>query len=143
MSLSMFSSIAELTCRGVMKRAQRGLFGGKEILFGNNVSFSNKRTRRHWKPNVQMKTYHSDILETNLRVKVTCHTMRCIDKAGSFDNYILKTKEKNLDSELGSDLKVAMKKVMKEKAFTILAQEEATTVATTAATTQSTTVESN
>lgn len=34
--------------------AQRGLFHGKKILHGNNVSHSERKTRRIWRPNVQV-----------------------------------------------------------------------------------------
>ncbi|EGC38205.1 hypothetical protein DICPUDRAFT_22474, partial [Dictyostelium purpureum] len=121
---SFFNSLASLTTRAqVMKRAQRGLYGGKDILFGNILSFSNKKTRRDWKPNVHNKTYHSNLLGTDIRVRVTSYVIRCIDKAGSFDNYIVQTKDKDLQSELGSELKVAMKNVLKSKAIEILEQE--------------------
>ncbi|GAM23758.1 hypothetical protein SAMD00019534_069330 [Acytostelium subglobosum LB1] len=99
----------------LMKRAQRGLYGGRLIQYGNTISFSHRKTRRNWLPNAQMKTYHSDVLGTDLRVNVTTYTIRCIDKAGSFDNYILYTKDKDLQSELGSDLKILMKTTMQQK----------------------------
>ncbi|KYQ93257.1 hypothetical protein DLAC_05912 [Tieghemostelium lacteum] len=122
--MSQLSNILTQFTRGVMNRGQRGLYGGKQIIFGNTICFSNKKSRRNWKPNVQSKTYHSDILDTDLRVKVTCHTIRCIDKAGNFDNYIMKTSHKNLSSELGSDLKNTMKMALQHKAQLILFKED-------------------
>jgi large subunit ribosomal protein L28 len=83
--------IAE-TGRTVFKRAQRGLFAGKTRMTGNNVSFSEKKTRRCWKPNVQTKRLHSDILDKDFRLKVTTHALRCIKRKGSLDNYLLHTK---------------------------------------------------
>jgi len=41
--------------RAFMNRADRGLYAGKEILFGNNVSHSQRKTRRRWLPNVQVR----------------------------------------------------------------------------------------
>lgn len=38
--------------------------------------------------------------------------MRCIDKAGGFDNYILNTKDSKLHSKAAIDLKKLMNKVM-------------------------------
>eukprot|EP00656_Telonema_subtile_P018948 TRINITY_DN20296_c0_g1_i1.p1 TRINITY_DN20296_c0_g1~~TRINITY_DN20296_c0_g1_i1.p1 ORF type:complete len:140 (+),score=24.40 TRINITY_DN20296_c0_g1_i1:98-517(+) len=78
--------------RGTMGRAKRGLFEGKDIQFGNNVSFSKRRTRRHWKPNVQTKRLWSDTLEKRVEFRVTTHALRCIDKAGGLDNYLVKSK---------------------------------------------------
>ncbi|EFA77601.1 hypothetical protein PPL_12207 [Heterostelium album PN500] len=108
----------------ILKRAQRALYGGRTIQYGNSISFSHKKTRRTWKPNVQSKTYHSDILNQDIKVDVTTYTMRCIDKAGNFDNYIINTKDKDLDSKLGSDLKVLLKSTLREKAELILKEEE-------------------
>ncbi|KAK5584411.1 hypothetical protein RB653_006022 [Dictyostelium firmibasis] len=122
--MSFFNSLTGLACRSVMKRAQRGLYGGKDIIFGDQTSFSNRKTRRTWKPNVQTKTYHSDVLDTNIRVSLTTYTIRCIDKAGSFDNYIIHTKDKDLASELGSDLKLAMQYELRKKALLILEEEQ-------------------
>eukprot|EP00658_Telonema_sp_P-2_P009475 TRINITY_DN13542_c0_g1_i1.p1 TRINITY_DN13542_c0_g1~~TRINITY_DN13542_c0_g1_i1.p1 ORF type:complete len:123 (+),score=30.83 TRINITY_DN13542_c0_g1_i1:229-597(+) len=78
--------------RGGMGRAKRGLFEGKEIMFGNNVSFSKRRTRRNWKPNVQTKRLWSDTLEKRVEFRVTAHALRCINKAGGLDEFLLKSK---------------------------------------------------
>nr|GEW63146.1 hypothetical protein [Tanacetum cinerariifolium] len=42
-------------------------------------------TRRNWKPNVQEQRLFSYILDRLIRVKVTTHAIRCIDKAGGID----------------------------------------------------------
>ena len=47
--------LAALPLRAFMHRANRGLYAGKEIQFGNNVSHSERKTRRTWKPNVQVR----------------------------------------------------------------------------------------
>ncbi|CEP03912.1 Large ribosomal subunit protein bL28c [Plasmodiophora brassicae] len=96
---------AMLMMRAIPGRASRALYGGKQKLFGNNVSHSNRKTRRCWNPNVQNKRFYSDILGHNLRLRVTTHVMRCIDKYGGFDNYILKMKEKHLASPLALNIK--------------------------------------
>jgi large subunit ribosomal protein L28 len=41
---------------------------GKGPIFGNNVSFSNRRTRRRFNPNIQ--TVHTVIRGTSKRMKV-------------------------------------------------------------------------
>eukprot|EP00297_Palpitomonas_bilix_P014465 CAMPEP_0113867550 /NCGR_PEP_ID=MMETSP0780_2-20120614/483_1 /TAXON_ID=652834 /ORGANISM="Palpitomonas bilix" /LENGTH=138 /DNA_ID=CAMNT_0000852509 /DNA_START=77 /DNA_END=493 /DNA_ORIENTATION=+ /assembly_acc=CAM_ASM_000599 len=98
----------------VMGRAKRGLFGGKDVMTGNNVSFSNRKTRRTWKPNVQTKAFFSDTLQRRITFRVTTYAMRCIDKAGGIDNYLVKTK----DEELFYDRALQLKKVIKEKRAT-------------------------
>eukprot|EP01130_Rhizamoeba_saxonica_P012477 TRINITY_DN5264_c0_g1_i1.p1 TRINITY_DN5264_c0_g1~~TRINITY_DN5264_c0_g1_i1.p1 ORF type:complete len:205 (-),score=48.50 TRINITY_DN5264_c0_g1_i1:44-625(-) len=88
-----------------LERAQKGLYGGKKMLAGNKISFSLKKSLRIWKPNVQWKTFHSELLKTHFQVRVTTSVIRTIDKMGGIDNYILFTKEKKLDSKLGEDLR--------------------------------------
>ncbi len=41
---------------------------GKKPGFGNNVSFSHRRTRRRWNPNIQ--TVHAVVSGTHKRLKV-------------------------------------------------------------------------
>ncbi|KAI8992211.1 hypothetical protein BDB01DRAFT_777505 [Pilobolus umbonatus] len=96
--------------RATFKRAQRGLFGGKHIQFGNNNPFSKKKTRRNWLPNVQNKNLFSQALNGFIEVKVTTSVLRTIDKKGGLDKYLLETKDKNLFSEKALELKGKIKK---------------------------------
>jgi large subunit ribosomal protein L28 len=50
-----FAAQSTRSSRQPLNRARRGLYGGKRVIFGNNVSHSKRRTRRRWKPNVQHK----------------------------------------------------------------------------------------
>jgi large subunit ribosomal protein L28 len=70
-------------------RSRRGLYDGKDIRTGNNVSFSNKRTKRKFKPNVVKKRLYSETLDEMIRFHVTTSALRSIDKAGGLDNYLL------------------------------------------------------
>lgn len=56
------------------------------------------RTRRDWKVNHQWKHLYSEALDEKVGLNVTTHTLRCIDKAGGLDNYLLSVKK---ESELG------------------------------------------
>lgn len=58
---------------------------------------------------MQRKEYYSDILERNVRVKLTTAAMRWIDKAGGFDSYIYHMTDAKLASKLGSALKEEMR----------------------------------
>ncbi|OQR95675.1 hypothetical protein THRCLA_22087 [Thraustotheca clavata] len=73
----------------VSGRAARGLFAGKDKRFGNNVSFSQRKTRRSWKVNHQWKHLYSEALDEKIGLNVTAHTLRCIDKVGGLDNYLM------------------------------------------------------
>ncbi|DBA91472.1 hypothetical protein WJX77_007809 [Trebouxia sp. C0004] len=92
--------------RAVMGRSRRGLFGGKRILSGNKVSEDGgNKSRRVWKPNVQKTTLYSNALERNVQLKVTAYALRCIDKAGGLDRYLLKTPDQELASDTGLKLR--------------------------------------
>eukprot|EP01116_Phalansterium_solitarium_P024211 TRINITY_DN8806_c0_g1_i2.p2 TRINITY_DN8806_c0_g1~~TRINITY_DN8806_c0_g1_i2.p2 ORF type:complete len:253 (-),score=85.41 TRINITY_DN8806_c0_g1_i2:1701-2459(-) len=99
----------------VFKRAQRGLYGGKTILSGNHVSFSNKKTRRTWLPNVQSKKLYSELLEKPVPLRLTTYVLRWVDKVGGLDNYLLATPERKLQSKLGSELKAELRAKYFEK----------------------------
>ena len=73
------------------------------------------RTKRVWKPNVVKKKYYSQILEQTMRFEFSTHALRCIDKAGGFDNYIINTKVKWLHSRTAIELKKLMLEVLKCK----------------------------
>lgn len=99
----------------VMNRAKRGLFAGRHIQFGNRVSEDGgNKTRRTWKPNVQDKRLFSYILDRHVRVKVTTHALRCIDKAGGIDEYLLKTPYRKMDTEMGILWKAKIEKLYEE-----------------------------
>ena len=80
-------------------RSRRGLYNGKDIRAGNNVSFSMRATRRTFKPNVFIKRVYSDILNDMIRFHLTASTLRSIDKAGGLDNYLLDPKRNITEGE--------------------------------------------
>ncbi|KAK6154082.1 hypothetical protein DH2020_013721 [Rehmannia glutinosa] len=99
----------------VMGRAHRGLYAGRHIQFGNRVSEDGgNKTRRTWKPNVQEKRLFSYILDRHVRVKVSTHALRCIDKAGGIDEYLLKTPYHKMDTELGLYWKTKIEKMYQD-----------------------------
>ncbi|XP_038876561.1 uncharacterized protein LOC120068991 [Benincasa hispida] len=99
----------------VMNRANRGIYAGRHIRFGNRVSEDGgNKSRRSWKPNVQEKRLFSYILDRHIRVKVTTHALRCIDKAGGIDEYLLKTPYHKMDTEIGLFWKTKIEKMYEE-----------------------------
>jgi large subunit ribosomal protein L28 len=122
--------------RALCKRSQRGLYGGKKVMFGNNVSDSGRRcvsfsvlltlfspwgvffpfrTRRIFRPNVQSHSFWSDVLNRKLSFQVTTYALRCVDKAGGIDNYLLNTADDKLDSEIGLVFKRKIRKALRER----------------------------
>ncbi|KAJ1817381.1 hypothetical protein LPJ56_001302 [Coemansia sp. RSA 2599] len=93
-------------------RHMDGLFGGVAVQHGNNKPKSLHKTRRVWLPNIQTVKLYSEILQEQLKIRVTTRVLRTIDKKGGLDNYLLKTKDKNIASKFGLELK---EKLLKTK----------------------------
>ncbi|WNG81515.1 50S ribosomal protein L28 [Mycobacterium sp. ITM-2016-00316] len=55
---------------------------GRAPGFGNRVSHSNRRTRRRWNPNIQIKTYHLPSEDRRIRLRVSTKGMKVIDRDG-------------------------------------------------------------
>jgi large subunit ribosomal protein L28 len=53
---------------------------GKGKQFGNNVSFSQRRTKKVWEPNLQKKTLVVD--GKKIRVKISTNALRTLKKKG-------------------------------------------------------------
>ncbi|KAF8523763.1 mitochondrial 50S ribosomal protein L28-like protein [Hysterangium stoloniferum] len=101
-------SFAALPYSHSFKRAALGLFHGKTKIYGNSVPFSMHKTRRSWLPNSHNKALYSELMGTWIRTTVTARTLRCIDKVGGVDNYLLNTKPELLGYE-GMRLRVMVR----------------------------------
>lgn len=55
---------------------------GKKVLRGHNVSFSQKKTKRVFKPNVQAKRIYVPELGRTVRIHMSARAMRTVDKIG-------------------------------------------------------------
>ncbi len=69
--------------------AKRCLVSGKGVQSGNNVSKSNRKTRRRFLPNLQSVAVYSEILDQQITLKLTSHALRTIEKNGGLDLYVL------------------------------------------------------
>jgi large subunit ribosomal protein L28 len=55
---------------------------GKRAMVGNSVSFSNKKTKRRFHPNLQTKKFYVPELKEWITLKVSTSALRTIDKIG-------------------------------------------------------------
>ncbi len=62
---------------------------GVGVQSGNNVSHSQRKTRRRFLPNLQRVTLRSDKLEKDFKFRVTTRALRTIEVHGGLDNYLL------------------------------------------------------
>jgi len=51
-------------------------------LVGHNVSFSQKKTKRRFLPNLQSKRVYVPELDRTVRIRMTVRAMRTVDKIG-------------------------------------------------------------
>lgn len=61
---------------------------GKKRVFGNNRPFSEKKTRRHWKPNVQKRKMFVPELGRSVTVKMSARALRTVEKKGGLMPYL-------------------------------------------------------
>ncbi|MDR1375277.1 MAG: 50S ribosomal protein L28 [Holosporaceae bacterium] len=64
---------------------------GKTVARGNRVSHANNKTKRRFLPNLQMASFHSDILGRCIRARVSTSAVKSVEKNGGIDRYLLKT----------------------------------------------------
>jgi large subunit ribosomal protein L28 len=55
---------------------------GKGPLSGNNVSFSQKKTRRRFLPNLQTKKLYIPELDRTVSIRLSARALRSVDKVG-------------------------------------------------------------
>ncbi len=57
---------------------------GKRPITGNNVSHSNRKTRRRFLPNLHKKRFYVPELDKWVSLKVSSHALRTINKHGLY-----------------------------------------------------------
>ena len=78
--------------KAIMGRAYRGLYDGKHIFFGNNVSHARNKTRRTWKPNIHYKRFWSETYERFVEFRVAASVIKKVKKlAHGIDEYLMRT----------------------------------------------------
>lgn len=55
---------------------------GKKVITGNNVSFSNRKTKRKFYPNLQEKRFFIPETEKWVKMKISTSALRTINKLG-------------------------------------------------------------
>ena len=73
---------------------------GKAVLFGNNVSHANNKTRRRFLPNLCNVTLMSDALNQGIRLRVSANALRTVEHRGGLDAFLIKSKEGDLSPKV-------------------------------------------
>ncbi len=79
--------------------ARRCELTGKTLLVGNNVSHANNKTKRVFRPNLQVISLASDSLKQTYKLKICMSALRTVDKLGGLDVYLLKAKDATLSTK--------------------------------------------
>jgi large subunit ribosomal protein L28 len=80
--------------------ARRCAISGKGVQTGNNVSHSNRKTRRRFLPNLQTTSMMSDALGTTVRLRLSTNGIRTVEHNGGIDAYLKATADTKLTPEL-------------------------------------------
>lgn len=76
--------------------ARRCELTAKAVLTGNKVSHAHNKSRRRYLPNLQHVSLLSDILGQTLRMRVSAHAIRTVEKQGGIDAFLLGAKDDKL-----------------------------------------------
>jgi large subunit ribosomal protein L28 len=80
--------------------ARRCTLTGKGVLTGNNVSHANNRTRRRFLPNLRARKLYSETLGESIRLRVSSHGLRTVERRGGLDGFLLEARDADLTSDL-------------------------------------------
>lgn len=86
---------------------------GVGVMSGNNVSHSQRKTRRKFLPNLRKVSLTSDALTGEYKFKITARVLRSIEIHGGLDGYLLNTNDKVLSSN-ALDIKKRVKKALSQ-----------------------------
>jgi large subunit ribosomal protein L28 len=69
---------------------------GKSVMYGNNVSHANNKTRRRFLPNLCDVTLMSEALGKSFRLRVSANALRSVEHRGGLDAFLVKAGENEL-----------------------------------------------
>ncbi|MEM6780792.1 MAG: 50S ribosomal protein L28 [Pseudomonadota bacterium] len=73
---------------------------GKKVMFGNNVSHAQNKTRRTFMPNIQETSVYSELLARKIKIRASAAGLRTLDHKGGIDSFLLNTAKTKLDPAL-------------------------------------------
>jgi large subunit ribosomal protein L28 len=86
---------------------------GKGPMSGQLRSHAENKTKRVFRPNLVDVTLVSDALQRNVRLRVSAHALKTVEKNGGLDAFLLKAKDEAL-SERCQKLKRQVSKAQAE-----------------------------
>ncbi len=86
---------------------------GRGVQTGNNVSHAHNKTRRRFLPNLQMTSLFSEALGKSVRLKVSAHAIRTVERKGGLDAFLLDAR----DSDLTPDIRRLKRRIKKAQSL--------------------------
>ena len=90
---------------------------GKGVMYGNNVSHANNRTRRRFLPNLVIVTLASEALAQSFRFRISANALRTVEHRGGLDAFLVKAPE----SELSQRARLLKRQLTKKLASLVVA----------------------
>ncbi len=84
----------------------------KAVLYGNNVSHANNKTRRRFLPNLVKVTLISEALNQNVRLRISANALRSVEHRGGLDAFLMKAD----NTELSQRARLLKKQITKKLA---------------------------
>lgn len=91
--------------------SRRCELSGVGVQYGNKVSHSQRKTRRHFRPNLHNTTFLSDIIGCKFRLRINANCLHTVEKSGGFDDYMAKVSPEVLSSRA----QVIQRQILKKK----------------------------
>jgi large subunit ribosomal protein L28 len=91
--------------------SRRCAISGKAVLYGNNVSHANNKSRRRFLPNLQETSFMSEALGRMVRLRLSTNAIRTVEFHGGLDAYLTKASSLKLTPEL-----IRLKKTIQKNA---------------------------
>ena len=88
---------------------------GKGPMSGNLRSHAENKTKRTFRPNLVDVTLISDALQRKVRLRISAHALRSVERTGGLDAFLVKAKDDQL-SDRCLKLKRAVRKAQSEPA---------------------------
>ena len=89
--------------------SRRCAISGKAVLYGNNVSHANNKTRRRFLPNLQETSFMSEALGRLIRLRLSTNAIRTVEHHGGIDAFLTRSSTLKLTPEL-----IRLKKVIQK-----------------------------
>jgi large subunit ribosomal protein L28 len=88
---------------------------GKGPMSGQLRSHAENKTKRTFRPNLVDVTLISDALQRKVRLRVSAHALKSVERVGGLDAFLVKAKDEEL-SDRCQKLKRAVRKAQSEPA---------------------------